>query len=170
MITNYPNKLFFIIYIVAYCGCLIYFFNAFRIDIKKSVDWLDKVLATFMLLAQSLFVAFLICFAILSPFNLYDHYVAKNNIEETIDCDIDHISYTSSTKNHGYFLVASEGQYAMGYEFNNKYNTLRTNDELVREIYDQKDYKNYTLLITIKQALLGSFIIQNWSITKKHEW
>jgi hypothetical protein len=170
MIANYPNKLFWSVFIVVYCGCLIYFFNAFKTDLQKSVDWLDRVLAAFMLFAKSLFVGFIINSAILSPFNIYDHYVAKNNIVETVHCNIDNISYTSNSQKHGYFLAASEGQYAMSYTLNDKGNTLRTNNDIVRDRYEQKDYKDYTLLISIKQGLLGSFIIQNWSVEKKHQW
>lgn len=104
---------------------------------------------------KNLFVAYVFVQSlILMPLDFYNFKKSKENEGFLEKCDIVRISSRKGRSR------------AIYYKYEDKTYIIRSRKSL-GEIWDSKDFKKYHLLITVKQGLLKTLIIQDWEVVPR---
>ncbi len=126
--------------------------------LRKIIKPIDKLVekiiaAAFRVLTAAVFSIF-ITGILLIPFNYYDIYASQGNPDKAVICPIRGSS-------------DSRRQYKIYYDFNGNLHTLSVTSSLMHQLYSKENYKNYQLILTVRKAFLGSYIIEDWQLDKR---
>jgi hypothetical protein len=154
-IVKYPDLIAWLVYGVAFAITLAYQLILFR-KIAKSIDKLvEKIIAVALRVLIAAVFSIFITGILLIPFNYYDIYASRGNPSETVICPLRGVV---SSRNHSIY-----------YDFGGSLHALTTTpgNSLMNEIYSKGNYKEYQLLLTVRKAFLGSYIIEDWQLDKR---
>lgn len=129
-------------------------------DLKKTLQankngLVKKISVVGLKFLKNLFVAYILVQSlILMPFDFFNFRKSQGNVEFVENCDIMRISSRKGRSRAIYF------------KYEDKIHIIRSRKTL-GEVWDTKEYKNYSLLISVKKGLFKTLIIQDWEVVPK---
>lgn len=152
-IVNYPSWL---------CYSLFAFITALLLILRRKNLWSQLLTvkdfpsgsALTVRILTVLIFSWFVAGTILTPFNYYDIYIARQNYVEYVDCKITKVSTYSRDRK-------------LFYEFRNQTNVLYTYKPIMEEIRKNEQYEAYVLSAKVRSGLLGSYLLEDWEIKKK---
>lgn len=153
IILNSPNWLLGIVFISAIT--IVTIINCRELKARViQIQQQDKFLSIGLILLKYLVVSYFIAGIFLIPFNYYIIYKSKNSISTYEKCEI--LGISTNSKNKKIF-----------YRFKGKTNVLYAYTPIMEEIKNNRKFNDYVFTAEFKNGLLGTYILENWSIEKK---
>lgn len=152
-IVNYPDLIAFLLYGVGFAIILTYQLLQLRKIIKSTDKPVERIIAAGLRVLIAAVFSIFVTGILLIPFNYYDIYASQGNPSKTVYCPLEG--------------VVSHGHHTIYYDFDGSLHALSTVPRLLNEISSKGNYKEYELILTIRKAFLGSYIIEDWQLHKR---
>lgn len=153
-ILNYPNYIYYAPFSIFLVVSLIMKYKSWSVQTSKLPFFKQRFIFISVELIKFSVVIWFIIGMVLIPFNYYNIQIAKKQPLETAYCEITGIS--TYTQNRTLFFL-----------LNGRTNALYSYNKTMDEIKENAQYKGYYFIAELRQGLLGSYILENWSIQKK---
>jgi hypothetical protein len=117
---------------------------------------IGKVVAVSIRIISAVIFSWFVTGILLIPFNYYDIHAAEGNSSDIIYCPVTG-------------LVADGRKNCVYYKFSGSTHILygTPGSTLINEINAKGNYEEYRLRLTVKKALFGSYIIEEWDLDKR---
>ena len=150
-ILNYPNRLLFGLGGIFFISIFLYKITRFKNSIWKD-EPLVKIFAILIRCLSAVIFSWFLTGILFIPLNYYIIDTAKNTAAYTLDLKITG-------------LGTKRGTQKIFYEFNSSGRTVYLSAQIIGGIY--KSYDNYRLRVTVRKAILGTLVIEDWDIVRK---
>lgn len=157
LVINYPPYLFTLVYLLSLLLLLFLFLNEASTEYKNQKKNNQSIFAGLMVVFF-LFCSYILAKVIIVPLNYYNFDYSKKNQLQVVKLEIYSLQYYNLHPNNNLFM----------YKFKDSVYTIHSSDDLIREIYyNNNDYNNYYVEISIREGLFQSYCIEKWEIKHK---
>jgi hypothetical protein len=155
-IINYPYVILYVICIVVFTILFLYELKTLVAVFKPQKILFESILEVLLYIIRISVFSWFISGILLIPFNYYNIYVSESNSRETLYLPIKSV-YSRPRNNVIY------------YEFRGKTKILYGKIKIMDEIFNNKNYKDYQLIMRVHAALFNSYVIEGWDIEKNNK-
>jgi len=157
LVINYPPYLFILVYFLSLLVLLLLFLKEASTEYKSQKKNNQSIFAGLMIIFF-LFCSYILAKVIMVPLNYYNFEYSKKNKLEVVKLDIYSLQYYNLKPTSNLFM----------FKFKNSAYTIHSSNAVIREIYyNNNDFNNYNVEISIREGLFQSYCIEKWEIKHK---